>query len=525
MSIFSSSKWTQLPQRRWITVALYSAALVLLFLPIFSVVVPPLGDYANHLARMHILATYAESPALQANYVVSWRLAPYLGMDLIVPQLTRFLSIYTAGRVFLCVCLLLFVLGTAAIHAALFRRFSPWPAMSALFAYNYVFALGFVNYLFGAGVWMFAFAGWIVLSRGKARWRIVGGSILSLAVFFSHFFAFFGYALCVGAYELGVWLSVRDRNIGGLLRRAIAAGCQFILPFLIVIRIPKGQEGGITQYGTAAEKLTALLSPAAFPGARFDVAILAFASALLAIGLLSGRLRLAPAMKLPLAMLGAVSLILPHVLFGVWAMDDRLPVVFVFLLIAGSSWQGMSMRVAIPLFGAMMVLLAANMGSILWAWRPIGAQYDEFRAALKVIPLGSRVIAFREDAGIDPSQRRGPFFLYAQLPALAVIERDAYLPFLFKNPMMPVRAAPALRAIDSPHGHPIALPDLIEGADAVKGPAMLSKPDDFGRRNYWGDWPFHYNYAVELSFGAKPALPTLLELVKAGHFFNIYRIK
>ena len=231
MSNLPTPEWTQSHQARWLTLSLYGLVLGLLFLPIFSVVVPPLGDYVNHLARMHILATYAESPALQANYVVSWRLAPYLGMDLIVPQLTRFMSIYTAGRVFLCVCLLLFVLGTAAVHAALFRGFSPWPAGSALFAYSYVFALGFVNYLFGVGIWMLAFAGWIVLSRGAVRWRIAGGSMLSLAVFFSHFFAFFGYALCVGAYELGTWLSARDRNLGALLRRAAAAG---IVPLGVV---------------------------------------------------------------------------------------------------------------------------------------------------------------------------------------------------------------------------------------------------------------------------------------------------
>lgn len=37
---------------------------------LFSVLVPPLGDYPNHLARMHILATYAGSPELQANYII-----------------------------------------------------------------------------------------------------------------------------------------------------------------------------------------------------------------------------------------------------------------------------------------------------------------------------------------------------------------------------------------------------------------------------------------------------------------------
>ena len=155
---------------------------------------------------MHILASYADSPELQANYTVAWKLTPYLGMDLIIPRMVRFMNIYMAGRVFLYVCLLQFVLGTVAVHAALFRRFSPWPFASALFAYSFVFSLGFVNYLFGVGVWLFAVAGWICLSPRAPIWRILGGGVLSLAVFFCHYFAFLGYMLFVGSYELGVWV-------------------------------------------------------------------------------------------------------------------------------------------------------------------------------------------------------------------------------------------------------------------------------------------------------------------------------
>jgi len=495
--------------------------LALLAVPIFSVVVPPLGDYINHLARMHVLSAYADSAALQTNYVVIWKLTPYLGMDLIVPRMIRFMNIYTAGRVFLCVCLLQFVLGTAAVHAALFRRFSPWPVASALFAYSWVFSLGFVNYLFGAGVWLLAFASWIVLSRRPPAWRIAIGSVLSFAVFFSHYFAFFGYMLCVGTYELGVWLSARDRS---LLRRGAIAFCPFIIPLIIFWYASQEQGGGITRYGTPHEKLTALLSPVAFPGARFDLIILGFSLVVLAAGLLMRKLRLATAMHMPLAALGLAAVAMPILLSGVWGIDYRLPVVFVYLLIASCEWRDVRARIAFPTALVMVLLLAANIGSIVLAWQPLGKRFDEFRAALQVIPRGARVIAFREDVGVDPELRRGPLFLYTHLPLLAVIERDAYVPYLFKHPMMSIAAAPALRSIDTPHGHPMPLPNLIEGLDPVKGPAMLGEVDPEGRHNYWGDWPSHYDYAIELSFGAHPELPAQLKLLKSGQIFNIYRI-
>ena len=87
------------------------------------------------------------------------------------------------------------------------------------------------------------------------------------------------------------------------------------------------------------------------------------------------------------------------------------------------------------------------------------------------------------------------------------------------------RGAPVLRAIDTPHGHPVELPDLNKGSDPVLGPAMLGAVDDEGRHNYWGDWPHHYDYAIELAFGARSVLPTQLERVSSGAIFNIYKIQ
>jgi hypothetical protein len=512
-------------RQRGCGIALYLFVLSLLAVPIVSVVVPPLVDYPNHLARMHILAAYANSPALQANYVVAWKLSPYLAMDLIIPHLASVMSIYTAGRAFLYLCLLLFVLGTLAVHAVLHHRVSLWPAASALFAWSYVTSLGFVNYLVGIGVWLLAFAGWIAVSRRGELWRIAAGSALSLAVFFCHYFAFFGYMLCVGAYEFGVWLHSGDRRPLALLRRAVVAFCPFIIPLAIFAVASQGQQGGDTIYGTPADKFIALFSPILFQSVPYNLGILVVLLWLpLRLGLL-GKVHLVPLMRMPLLAVGIAAIAMPHVLAGVWGVDFRLPVVWVFLLIAGCSWSGTSPRAAVAVTGFMLALLVINIANIVWAWRPIGRQFDEFRAALPAIPVGAKIIVFRDETGTDPAKLHLPISIYDHLATLAVIERDAYVPFLFKHAMMPVAAAPALRNIDTGIGNPIGLQQLIEGMDPVKGPAMLGTPSIAGMINYWGNWPQHYDYAVELSFGAQPELPKLLDPVVSGTFFRIYRIR
>ena len=526
---FSIAEW---PRSLWFVGLLYALVLALLALPISSVLVPPLIDYPNHLARMHVLADYSTSPELQRNYVVSWKPAPYLAMDAIVPPLTRIMSIYTAGRVFLYICLLQFVLGTAAINAALFRRMSPWPAVSALFAYSLVFDRGYANYLFGIGAWLLAFAGWIALSRHGVLWRLLCGSVLSLAVYFSHFFAFTGYILCVGAYELGLWLNVRDRKPGVLLARGAIAFCPFIVPLILFAHVSHGQSGGLTWYGTPDVKIIALLSPVLFLSASFNITILELWLFFnLAVLLLIpsqrgrwGRVAVSAPMRVPLLLLAILAIAMPNILGGVWEADIRLPVVFLFLLIASCAWQEVPTMAVTLASGCLVLLLAIKMGGIVLAWKPIDRQYNDFRAALPAIPRGARTIAFWDDGKIDSPPRADLPYVYWHMPALAIIERDVYLPFLFKNPMMPVQSAPARRGIDTQSGRPIELHELLEAADPVSGTSKLGNLSPLGERNYWAGWPRTFDYAIEETFGERPNPPPELEFVAGGQFFNFYRI-
>jgi hypothetical protein len=503
---------------------LYAVICGLLAIPILFVEVPPLYDYANHLARMHILAHYGDSAQLRANYAISWKPSPYLGMDIVVPFLARYMSIYTAGRVFLVGCVVLIVAGAAAVHAALYRKLSPWPAASSLFVYSLIFNQGFANYLLGVGVWLCAFACWIVLSR-RAIWaRLLGGSILAMLVFFTHFLAFLGYAMCVAAYEFGDWLTGRSRNTAALLVRGVIAGLPFMALLGLFLSQTSGDFGGGSFYGTGAEKLVAALSPFIFPSGRFDLAVLAVSLAPMARDGVFGRPAIALPMSVVLATLVIVAIATPNVLSGVWEMDVRLPLVIVILTVCGVDWRHTPRKAGQLAAVALIGLLALNMAIIAWTWLPIARQFDEFRSAMSSIPRGARVLAFRAIEGTDPKLQPGPLTSYSNLPALAIVERDVFLPNLFKNPMMTVQAAPRLKNIDTTTHELITVPELIAAADPVKGPPMLGQRNIMGQRNYWGGWPQNFDYVIGLTFGARLALPPQLQIVKRGDFFSIYRV-
>ena len=50
-----------------------------------------------------------------------------------------------------------------ALHAALHRRWTPWPLLVFFFLYNSVFLWGFLNYLSGLGLALCACALWMML--------------------------------------------------------------------------------------------------------------------------------------------------------------------------------------------------------------------------------------------------------------------------------------------------------------------------------------------------------------------------
>ena len=98
----------------------------LLLAPIWLVAYPPLLDYPNHLARAFVLV-HLQDPAFHfaRYYRADWGLYPYLGMDLSMLALQRWLAVELAGRVFLSICALAFPLGAGAGHAEAVAHLSP----------------------------------------------------------------------------------------------------------------------------------------------------------------------------------------------------------------------------------------------------------------------------------------------------------------------------------------------------------------------------------------------------------------
>jgi hypothetical protein len=504
---------------------LAAAVLYLVFgaailLPVLCVQVPCLGDYLNHLARIHILTTIDGSPSLQRFYERQWRLVPYFGMDLPVAAMAPVLGLYGAGRVFVALCVVMPVLAAASLQYVVRGRVGLMPVLAFLLSYNYLLARGFLNYLFSAGLAVMLFAGWIA-SAEWPRWRRL--AIFALAaplLYMSHVFAFVAYGLLMAGYEVA---RLARRPSGAAIADFCAAGAQAVPVLLLIFWLrAMGNFGAqsVTRYGSLAEKLGAFLSPLFFPGNALVVASCVLLPLTGVFLLRSARLPSALWPALLAVVLAACCM--PHVLANLWGADMRLPLVAGIVLIgtaAPSPGVGPRAKAVVLAVAAVPVAMRAADGTM--TLRRLDAQVAQVRQVVGALPAGARLLVV--DADKAAPGRVAPAVMTEHIGLLAAIDRDAFVPFLFSGATALQLRPEAMRAA-SPNAMAISMNQLREGftrQDPAEGPP----PYGFGGTMYWLGWQAKFDYVLVTHFGSDMgALPPVLKKIAESNVADLYRI-
>lgn len=202
----------------------FAILLILQLCPIWFAPYPALHDYPNHLARVHILHHYNTNESFQQLYGLESRVIPNLAMDLIVPVLMNVTSIESASKVFLSLIVVLFSLGLHWLGIAINGR-PQWNALVAnVFIYNFTLSYGFVNYMFGMGLFLITLALWLRLRHAWTLGYVFSIGILAAACYVSHLsaFVFLGISwVSLTAMQVYRQKTLRVRDIVGLLPLAL----------------------------------------------------------------------------------------------------------------------------------------------------------------------------------------------------------------------------------------------------------------------------------------------------------------
>lgn len=405
--------------------ALFAVLFVLAAIPVLLSGVPPLFDYPNHLARMHILIALPHSATLQRFYEIVWRPLPNLAMDALVPPLARLMPLAWAGRIFILLIFFLLAGGVAVLHRVVHGSWSAWSFLAFLLLYSRMLLWGFLNYLFGIGLGLWALAAWIALRRRAPPVRLVVATALSLALFFSHLLAFGLYGVLVAGYETGLIWRRRPR-----LREAIGTLVIAAMPFVPALAIAffsaHAASSGPLAFSQPLRKVDLLFSVFDNYSRPFDVACFALAGAALVLARACRWIRIEPTMAGPLVLLLLVYLAMPSRLFTASGADHRIPLLLGLVLFAGSAWVAPWRRAERLFLGGAGLLFVIRLAVVAMSWQHADRVYGGLIAALDRVPQGSTIaVSYPAEAvNSDPVP-------LVHLPTLAIMRRDAFVPTLF----------------------------------------------------------------------------------------------
>ncbi|MBV8505405.1 MAG: hypothetical protein JOZ11_06310 [Alphaproteobacteria bacterium] len=459
----------------------YTLLMLLAAVPLFSTVLPPLFDYPNHLARMHLL-----SEGGNQFYAVHWEPLPNLAQDLIVPPLARLMPLDIASKLFLVAIFGLITGGTIWLNRAATGAWRMWPMLAFLLLYNRIFLWGFLNYLFGIGVALAGAALWLAL-EGERWWlRTLASSLVAIACYLSHIAAFGVYVLVIIGVELSpAWSELRADRWPALARRTAVAGAQFVIPAALVIDYWHPAAAGGISYAAFWRKADLLFSVFDNYDRAFD--IVCFALFLGLIGWLAGtrRLRLAPRLAGAAGLVFAAYLLLPSQIYGGSGADHRLPVAMFLLVIASSAAKFPNRRTAAAVGVVAAVLLVARMALIEYVWLRSDRIYSADLTGIDMLPRGAKLaVAYPASAvNFAPIPK-------VHLAVLAVARREAFVPTLFANKgQQPITLKPPNDVLADAATPPELWAVVALGGDAAKTGQVLRALQQYDFVAVTGDEP------------------------------------
>ena len=402
----------------------FAALLAIASVPLFSTVLPPLVDYPNHLARLHLITEGGN-----AFYAVRWAPLPDLAADLVVPVLARVMPLELAGKLFLVLTFALIAGGTVWLNRAATGCWRMWPLLAFLLLYDRILLWGFINYLFGLGIAICGLALWLELEGGPAWLRVTASSLVALACFFSHIAAFGVYALAIGGIELVTVLSLpRSRFFHASAARIAVAGVQFLLPLIIFLRFEPPSPRGLISFTHLWRKVDLLFSVFDDYSRPFDIACFALFVALFGVLAWRRRLTIEPRLGVALVVLFATYLLLPSQMMSGSGVDRRLPIALFLVLIAATA-PTLPPRAAVLIGVAVAAIFVVRMAVIEAFWLRADRIYTADLAVIDRLPEGAKLAV-----AYPPSDVNAGAIPELHVATLAAARREAFVPTIFAYP-------------------------------------------------------------------------------------------
>jgi hypothetical protein len=335
--------------RLWVPIALF----LLLLVPLALTPVIPSVDFNDHLLRYWVLADAGATSHLARNYSPDWGLLSNLGMDVIGTGILMLMSPLAAGKLVAAIVLAAPFLGTLYLaHAVQGRITLVTVLLAGMLGFSHIFTWGFTNFLLGIGLLLLGI-GWWIRMRGRPGVQLAGAMLLGVVLVLVHALAFGLWGLMLGMTELGIAFAGRRPTLGSLVVRGVRLGAVAVAPVALFLssrtaEAPQGVTAAVGNLGAHADKGGLVERVTAEALSRIDLLLRVSDSlhpmadrliggllwAVILFGLWAGAVRLAPLLRLPIALALLLVLVAPPNMFGSGYVNDRMPLLLMALVVA-----------------------------------------------------------------------------------------------------------------------------------------------------------------------------------------------
>jgi hypothetical protein len=361
----------------WLRRIALIAISIALVTPILATASPPLSDYPDHSTGFALLV--------------------------------QLLPLAVASKTHLALALLLPLLGTVALHDAIFEKRSWWPLASAVVVYNTALLAGFVNFAIGIGLALLGAACWVRL-RHRPQQQVTAGAAIAAAIFFINTFGAGFLVLLIASFELREIRLAPSRTPLAPRAAKLALTALPVTILDIAMWLTHSPTSPAIAFAKEWSWLSSvdLFNEAIGAAASFftydtgaDLLILIAVAAALAALALAHKLAFAWPAIIAAALMLAYPFVPGLLAEGSW-IDIRLPVLAAFLLFAGITPRRLGRRETAVLGLAFAALIVARLGVITLAWQGQNADLAEITAATTPIAAQDRAPVSKPTAAAAP---------------------------------------------------------------------------------------------------------------------------
>ena len=340
------------------------------------------------------------------------------------------------------ISILLPVAGTIAYSRAVFGAYSPWPLASGLVAYNATLLLGFLNFVAAIGIALLLAAAWIAWRERHPARTVALATIGTVALFFCHLMGVLFFFVLIAGHEFE---QLRRRRT---LWPAVPARLAALMPLFVAalglyLISPLAPLAGRTEFTSFDYKALQLILPFANYILPLDIATACAVGTFLLACLAKHRCRASPGSSLALLVTALFFLVAPWAFKGTYFLDTRFAIMFGFLLFGALLPTSLPRAAEVTAATTFSLLFAIRMAVVGFAWHAHGHDVADMRPVIATVEPGERVFVVSVSPEAAPGYWQNAHLsrrlslglrLDHHLPALLLIERRAYWPFLFDNP-------------------------------------------------------------------------------------------